>query len=1524
MNLKNLGKIAILSIASTVALSASAQGVTLNVNVGDRGPVIGDRHYGIFFEEINHAGEGGLYAELVKNRSFEAKTSSEGWTATGTASSKVVTDGLLNNVQRHALQVTFGKEGDGVKNSGYWGMNMVKDRTYTLSFWMKAGSYTGSITAVLQTAGASDIGSAKVSKVKDGANGWAKYEATITATGNDAKGALALRADKAGVVTIDEVSLFPPTFKDRANGCRPDLAQMLADMKPKFMRFPGGCYVEGGERFEWKKTIGPIEERPGHQCHWNYWVTDGFGFHEMLQLGEDLGAEPLFVVNIGMGHGWTVDYNNIGEYIQEALDAIEYCNGDESTTWGAKRIANGHPEPFNLRLLEIGNENYQANASEQSDHYAERYKQFHDAIRAKYPEMVLIGNVESWGTDNPTWRNSNPVDVLDEHYYRNPDWFVNSYSKYDSYDRTGAKIYAGEYAVTSNFGTNGHLTAALGEAVYMLGMENNSDMVVMNSYAPIFVNENDQTWKPDMIRFNSSECLGTPSYYVQKLMANYVGKQNVRWTEEGNLGAANNKMGLSTWSTAATFDNVKITDANGNTLFADDFSSSNPAWTAPSAGTWSVANGVLTQSSESMQGAIYANSTVLGDSYTIELDATKNSGQEGFLIAFNYRDAQNYCWWNLGGWNNANHAIEVCTNGTKTSYGKVSGSLQNGHTYKVKIVVAGTAVKCYLDGELIHDITLPASRSVYVASAIDEPAKTLYIKIVNPGSASVPTTINVACADMLSCAATVLTSANGTDENNMSNPTKVAPTESEPAIESAKKMIYTAPAYSLSILRIAVDNIVTMEAEEATEEEIAAVKDELASTMTKFNFLHATTALPSGTKSGAAINWTLTQKQAGHVDLGESGLSQSLAVAKQPAALTNVATLHANVKFPNNHEAVIDYDVFVAPKDEEAGYLYCFMNSSTEITNFALGTKEDAGLKFDVLLGGAEVFNTAELAGIEGGTRDAFMARGQRADEYFMTTTDMKQHASGVWSNYGIDLLRSTDMIHWESSVFDFRKGKSIFSDPDATDVAYKTDAEYAKIYRVWAPQFIWDPEKKMYLVYYSILSSNSGDNNDKIYYSYADADFKTLTQPRLFFSKSFSVIDGDIVYNPYTKLYHLAYKWEGSNGGDRGVYIATSDKLVGGTWKDILHVTLEGNEQVEGATMVRRINEDVYNLYYMRYSGGSAYKVTQLNHATLSPTGSANLQGTGKFQHGSVMTITADEYTVLQAWSDITALLAQAKEAKKSTGTTIYDSAIAQAETALGGRSVSTLVETLPAAIEALKQAKCDYLESTLKEDGETDITSVLVNPNFANGQTGWAGTTFTAAPGTVAEHYNKTFDTYQILELMPAGIYRMEIQGFYRCGSIANAKEVHANGTEALNAEFYLNEAAKPFMSIFDSSAPYTLDPYTYPDNVTQANTAFNTNNAYHNSVVLALPERGDIKVGLRKSALVGSDWCCFDNVKLYYVSKDVEGISPVAIDANAPVDVYTPAGVLVRRAADPAAPAKGLAPGIYIAGGKKIIEK
>lgn len=793
-----------------------AQQVRLDVDVSQRGIKISPLHYGLFFEDINYAADGGLYAELIRNRSFEDAETPVHWARvapSGSAASlSLVETGLLNEVQGKALKLVVSKASPsaraGVSNTGFWGINAVKGRTYTLSFFAKSEDFTGELTASLVSQGGS-VTYARTTLDEGLTPEWRKYTCTLVSNGNDAQAMFVLALNAPGTVYLDVVSLFPPTYKDRANGCRPELAQLLEDMKPNFLRFPGGCFVESFSRettFQWKNTVGPIEERAGHPNHWGYRTSDGMGYHEFLQLSEDLGATPLYVVNVGIWHGGSQDYKDIGFYIQDALDAIEYANGDATTKYGAMRIANGHPEPFKMYLIEIGNENYQDSPWEQSDHYAERYLQFYTAIKEKYPYMQVIGNVQSWGTDNPTWRNSHPVDMLDEHYYRNPAWFGAQYHKYDTYSRAAGKIYVGEYAVTTECG-NGNLNAALGEAVYMCGMENNSDVVVMNSYAPIFRNDNEYQWFIDMIHYNSGEYYCTPSYYIQKLFANNIGTRLVKWIETGNeLGSASNaRVGVGSWSTVVDYDEVSLETLEGDVLFADDFSSEK-GW-IPGDGNWALGEGYYRQTSTSINCTAIASFEVETSSYVYRVKARKNSGAEGFLILFNYKDTENYCWWNLGGWNNGTHGVEVCRSGMKSTVASVSGTLETGRWYDVRIEVQGERVRCFLDDQLVHEVTIPDPKAVYATASLDESTKELFLKLVNPSSVGTRTTIALkGTGSILEGKATVLSASSGLAENSMNQPENVVPVEHNLSFEGLH-FEYEVPPYSANILKVRLSDV---------------------------------------------------------------------------------------------------------------------------------------------------------------------------------------------------------------------------------------------------------------------------------------------------------------------------------------------------------------------------------------------------------------------------------------------------------------------------------------------------------------------------------------------------------------------------------------------------------------------------------------------------------------------------------------------------------------------------------------------
>lgn len=796
----------LLAIALTIMTSTAAEAqVAMTIDALRRGPLTSPYQYGLFFEEINHAGDGGLYAELVRNRNFAEGTA--GWSAVGGATFQLSSNQTMNEAQAQYLHITTtGASADnlkGVANEGYWGMGVKADSTYNISFFARgAKAFKGKIIARLVAQSGATLAEATANG--DIANSkWGKLTATLRATATDGKASLQILTSNAGGLDIDVVSAFPYTWRGRANGLRPDLAELLHACKPAFLRFPGGCYVEGEGNYEtntfrWKTTLGPIENRPGHMNqNWRYWSSDGLGYHEYLQLCEDLGAAPMFVINIGLGHSWSVPKDQIQPFIQDALDAIEYANGDATTEWGAKRAEAGHPEPFNLKFIEIGNENYQAGDTE----YADRYIQFYNAIHSRYPELTLIGNVEAWGTDNPTWRNKWPVDLLDEHYYRTLAWMKDNYTKYDSYPRT-IGIYNGEYAANQGgYGQYGNVNSALGEAIYALGMERNSDVCRLASFAPIFTHESDPRWAYDMIHFNAAGNFATPSYYVQQLLPNNLGRQNLLWTETGNqttIDNSNVQVGLGSWLSTVSYDNLTVTDFDGNTIANQTFDGGMQDWT-PGIGQWTADGGELTQNSNAENCTAALNIAITGGRYIYKVRAKKNGGGEGFLIMFNRKDQDNYAWWNLGGWGNTKYAVENCVAGSKSTVADKAGSIETGRWYDIEIRVDGASIECKLDGQTIHQFSLPTSRQIYQSVQIDDETGEMIVKIVNPNANATTVQLNVANISMTSATVQRLASANGTDENTMDNPYNVRPTEPESVDPNAPLAI---PAFSLNIFRI--------------------------------------------------------------------------------------------------------------------------------------------------------------------------------------------------------------------------------------------------------------------------------------------------------------------------------------------------------------------------------------------------------------------------------------------------------------------------------------------------------------------------------------------------------------------------------------------------------------------------------------------------------------------------------------------------------------------------------------------------
>ncbi|MBO8197238.1 carbohydrate binding domain-containing protein [Streptomyces smyrnaeus] len=778
---------------------------TLTVDAAERGPDIADSMYGVFYEDINRAADGGLYAELVQNRSFEydkadndSYTPMTAWTSSGATAAQVADDAArLNERNRRYLRVSLagGSKEFRLTNAGYnSGLAVRKGERYDFSVWARTDRASGTPLTV-SLAGAKSGGAlADPLRITVRGDRWTKYTGTLTADATRNDGRLTVGAGGPGTLRLDEVSLFPrKTFKNRPNGMRPDLARKIADLDPGFLRFPGGCLVNTGSHqgyeapdfdrrrsYQWKDTIGPVEQRATNANFWGYNQSYGLGYYEYFQFAEDVGAMPLPVVPAlvtGCGQNKATDDPALLErHVQDTLDLIEFANGPTSSEWGAKRAKMGHPKPFGLTHLEVGNE------ENLPDEFHARFKEFRKAIEAEHPDITVISNSgpdDSGPVFERHWDLNRQSDVamVDEHYYNSPAWFLENNDRYDDYDRKGPKVFLGEYASRDNRFRN-----ALAEAAFMTGLERNADVVRLASYAPLLANEDYVQWKPDMIWFNNHTSWGSANYETQKLFMNNVGDRVVPSTASGTPSAntpISGGIGLSTWATSAAFDDVSVTSADGETLLKDDFSHGDSRWTpASQRGSWKIEDGAYVQSDTAAEDTMVTAGDPKWHDYDVRAKATKKAGKEGFMLAFGVKDTGNYYWWNLGGWNNTRSAVEQASGGARDTVIEDGTKITAGKEYDLHVKVRGRQVTLYLDGEKWGSFTDKPAEPFRQVVTYDDKRGELVVKVVNAQDTQARTRIGLGRARVLGDTARLTTLEGDPDAVNTATERPIEPEKS--------------------------------------------------------------------------------------------------------------------------------------------------------------------------------------------------------------------------------------------------------------------------------------------------------------------------------------------------------------------------------------------------------------------------------------------------------------------------------------------------------------------------------------------------------------------------------------------------------------------------------------------------------------------------------------------------------------------------------------------------------------------------
>ena len=834
-------------ILLSISLLAQQQ-ATLTINADKKGNTVSPTLHGIFFEEISHGGEGGLYAELIQNRGFEesrlppATTLVNGfivpekaphfslpnnrasdwkmrwelksqWPSWSLQKSEDASISLsltqekpLNDATPNSLQVKIDKLAvDGknnLVNEGFWGVSTTKGETYHLSFYAHTDEYTGPLTVSLQSPGGKVLSSYQFKSVKG--NDWRKYSCNLVATDSDPKAVFVMNFGSTGTVWLDFVSLFPAkTFKNRPNGLRADLAQYLYDLKPSFIRWPGGCFVEGiniQSAPNWRRSIGPVETRVGTYSPWGYWSTDGFGYHEFLQFCEDIGSDALYVFNAGVScdfrSGTYIPDEGVDSIVHDILDGIEYAIGPATSKWGKVRVANGHPKPFPLKYVEIGNE-------QSGPRFARRYNWFYSAIKKKYPQIQILASMGIGDVNKRTLDSMKSVDLADEHAYKAANWAMRNDDHFDNYKRNDWSMYVGEYATNSGVG-RGNMLAALSDAVYIMAMERNGDLVKMSSYAPLFVNVNDVDWPVNLINFDASKSFARISYYAIKMFNDNRADQNVQVKLQipppvKKVPLFGGGIGLATWDTESEYKDIQVIQ-DGKTVYSSDFINHPEEWKAVR-GDWKVKDSAYSQTAMGAQRFAWLQGKKF-DTYTLKLKARKTSAAtNAFIIPFAVKDDNTMLRAHIGSYVNVNSVFESVSGGMNVgdlnNQKRLPAPIQTGRWYDITLEVGEDKVDCYLDGKLLMSYVEP--QKLFSIAGRDNSNGDIIIKVVNAAAFSYKTAIELNGVAEGGLAEIITLRSDAPDvENSFSDPTKYVPVRS--ILGNIKEVVL--PPFSISVIRV--------------------------------------------------------------------------------------------------------------------------------------------------------------------------------------------------------------------------------------------------------------------------------------------------------------------------------------------------------------------------------------------------------------------------------------------------------------------------------------------------------------------------------------------------------------------------------------------------------------------------------------------------------------------------------------------------------------------------------------------------